>query len=130
MVVCFWVINQMDNVVFQIFYVVNVIMDGKICYVVIQVVDSEIVVLGVFFDGVENVVAQQYVVLFVLGGCVVVDVIFVVFMEGCNFDNFWVKYYMSQMEMVIYQVVVMEQFVYLFRCGVSGYVKIFWFFVK
>lgn len=58
MVVCFWVINQMDNVVFQIFYVVNVIMDGKICYVVIQVVDSEIVVLGVFFDGVENVVVQ------------------------------------------------------------------------
>lgn len=58
MVVCFWVINQMDNVVFQIFYVVNVIMDGKICYVVIQVVDSEIAVLGVFFDGVENVVVQ------------------------------------------------------------------------
>lgn len=58
MVVCFWVINQMDNVVFQILYVVNVIMDGKICYVVIQVVDSEIVVLGVFFDGVENVVVQ------------------------------------------------------------------------
>lgn len=49
-IVGFWVVDQMDYVVLQIFYVVDVVVNGKVCYVVIEVVDSEVVMLGIFFD--------------------------------------------------------------------------------
>ncbi len=126
----FRVTNQTDNAVLQILHAANVITDGKICHAVIQAVDSEIAALGVFFDGAENVVAQQHAVLPALGGRAVADVTFVMSTEGRNFDNLRAKHHMSQTETATHQAAVTEQFTYLFRRGVSGYVKIFRLFAK
>lgn len=107
-VVCFWIVDQVNYVFLQILYFVDVIVYGKICYVVVKVVDGEIVVLGIFFDRIEDVVVQQYIVLFMLGGCMVVFIVFMMIMKCCYFDNFWVKYYVSQVEMMFYQMVIVE----------------------
>src|SRR5699024_1420189 len=102
----------------------------EIRHAVIQAIDGEIAALGVFFDGTENVVAQQHAVLPALGCRAVADITFVVSTEGCDFDNLWTKHDMSKTETATYQAAVTEQFANLLRRGVGGDIKIFWFFAK
>lgn len=121
----FRIANQADNAILHILHAANVIADGKVGHAVVKAVNGEVAALGIFFDGAEDVVAQQHAVLAELRGDAIGGMPFVVTTEGGDFDNLRPEHDVSQAETAADQAAVAEQFTYLIRGRAGGDVEIF-----